>query len=109
VNRQVLPTVDEILSSARRPTVVVLMSDHGSRLITTADSTQPSPESDRNFFATLTPGHQGLFGASPTPVNLFPHLLDTYLGLNVPILADRSYLITRTDPQEFTPLPSDTP
>jgi hypothetical protein len=106
VNSQVLPTVDAILASARRPAVVVLMSDHGSRLDTAPGSTAMSPEADRNFFATLTPGHKGLFGASPTPVNLFPHLLDTYLGLDIPIQADRSFLRTWESAMEFTPLPN---
>jgi hypothetical protein len=106
VNRQVVPTVDAILSSARRPTVVVLMSDHGSRLDA---ATEQAPEADRNFFATLTPGHAGLYGATPTPINLFPHLLDTYLGLEIPILPDRSYLMSQTGTAPFTPMPAGTP
>jgi hypothetical protein len=105
LNRQVLPVVDALTSSTRRPTVVVLMSDHGSRMDTPAGSSVLSPEADRNFFATLTPGHRGLFGDSPTPVNLFPHLLNAYLGMNLPILPDHSFVSAWSDPLNVTPLP----
>jgi hypothetical protein len=109
VNEQLLPTIDSIIAGSTRPPVVVLMSDHGSRLDSPAGATMMSPEADRNFFATLTPGHQGLFGAGPTPVNLFPHLLDAYLGFDLPIQADRRYISSWSRPMEFTLLPSDTP
>jgi phosphoglycerol transferase MdoB-like AlkP superfamily enzyme len=105
LNKQVLPVVDALTTSARRPTVVVLMSDHGSRMVTPAGSSVMSPEVDRNFFATLTPGHRGLFGDSPTPVNLFPNLLNAYLGMNLPILPDRSFTSSGGDPMNVTPLP----
>jgi hypothetical protein len=106
VNSHVLPVLDALTTSPRRPTVVVLMSDHGSRLDTSAGSSVMSPEANRNFFAALTPGHRGLFGDSPTPVNLFPNLLNAYLGMNLPILPDRSFTSSGGDPMNVTPLPS---
>jgi hypothetical protein len=109
VNGQVLPVVDALTSSSRRPTVVVLMSDHGARMDTPAGSNVMSPEVDNNFFATLTPGHAGLFGDSPTPVNLFPHLLNAYLGTDLPIHPDRSFISTWDNPLNQSPLPSPTP
>jgi arylsulfatase A-like enzyme len=105
VNSHVLPVLDALTTSSRRPTVVVLMSDHGSRLDTSAGSSVMSPEADRNFFAALTPGHRGLFGDSPTPVNLFPNLLNAYLGMNLPVLPDRSFTSSGDDPMNVTPLP----
>jgi len=105
VNSKVLPVVDAIIRSSRRPSVVILMSDHGSRLNTAEGTTMMSPEADDNFFAALTPGHPGLFGDSPTPVNHFRRLLNTYLGTSLPILADRSYLAPWGKPLELTPLP----
>lgn len=105
VNSHVLPVLDALTTSPRRPTVVILMSDHGSRLDTSAGSSVMSPEADRNFFATLTPGHRGLFGDSPTPVNLFPNLLNAYLGMNLPILPDHSFASSGDDPMNVTPLP----
>jgi hypothetical protein len=105
VNSQVLPILDALTTSTRRPTVVVLMSDHGSRMDTPAGSNVLSPEADRNFFATLTPGHRGLFGDSPTPVNLFPNLLNAYLGMKLPILPDHSFVSAWDDPMNVTPLP----
>jgi hypothetical protein len=107
INAQVLPVVDTIMQAARRPTVIVLMSDHGSRLTTPRGTTLMAPEADRNFFATLTPGHAGLFGSSPTPVNLFAQLANAYLGTNRRILEDRSYISTWGDPLEPTELPPD--
>ena len=37
-----------------------------------------------NFMAALTPGRPGLTGTRLTPVNLFPVLLDAYLGTTHP-------------------------
>jgi hypothetical protein len=109
VNSQVLPMVDALTSSSRRPAVVVLMSDHGARMDTPAGSNMMSPEAVNNFFATLTPGHADLFGDSPTPVNLFPHLMNAYLGTDLPIRPDRSFISTWDDPLNESPLPSQTP
>ena len=109
VNAHVLPVVDEIVSSARRPTVVILMSDHGSRLDTAAGTDLMSPEADDNFFATLTPGHEGLFGDSPTPVNLFPQVLNAYLGTDLPIRPDKSFISRWGSPMDVLPLPTETP
>jgi arylsulfatase A-like enzyme len=107
INAQVPPVVDTIMQAARRPTVIVLMSDHGSRLTTPQGTTLMAPEADRNFFAAFTPGHVGLFGSSPTPVNLFAQLANAYLGTNRQILEDRSYISTWGDPLEPTQLPPD--
>jgi len=109
LDRQVLPVVDALISAARRPAVIVLMSDHGARLDTAAGSTAMSPEADHNFFATLTPGHPGLFGASPTPVNLFRRVLDTYLGSDLAILPNHSFTSSWDKALTFTPLPSPSP
>ncbi len=108
VNQQVLPVVDAIIAAASRPAVVVLMSDHGSRMDGEVGSLQLSPEANNNFFATLTPGHQGLFGESPTPVNVFPQILNAYLGTDLPIRPDLTFTSLWGNPLNVTPLSTGT-
>lgn len=91
VDRQAIAMVDAILAHASRPSVVIVFGDHGSRLPITTDPKNGDSARVSNLFAALTPGHAGLFGSSPTLVNVFPTLLDTYLGENVPILPNHSY------------------
>ncbi len=105
LNKLIIPVIDDIIQFARRPTVVVLMSDHGSRMVSPLNG----PETYRNFFATLTPGHPGMFGQSPTLVNLFPHLLNTYLGEDLSILPDLCCLSPRDDSTNLTPTGPDGP
>jgi hypothetical protein len=79
LNRRVLDAVDLIVAHATRPPVIVIMSDHGSR------SNPADPEEMfHNLFAAYTPGHRGLFGRDTMPVSIFPRLLRTYLGVEVP-------------------------
>jgi hypothetical protein len=102
-NAHVLTVVDSILGAARRPTVVVLMSDHGSRMFTPAGSEWMSPEANRNFFAALTPEHPNLFGQSPSPVNLFRLLFDAYLGQSLSTLENRYWVSSWEHPNDVIP------
>jgi hypothetical protein len=101
IDKRVTQSVDAILASARRPTVVVLLSDHGTRM-NHATSPMLSPEAVDNFFAALTPGHGDLFGNNPTPINLFAHLFNAYLGTSLPIRADRSFISPPNEPLQLT-------
>jgi arylsulfatase A-like enzyme len=74
-------TVDAILAAARRPPVIILMSDHGSRIGTAVVGPDTSDEGLDTFFAALTPGHPGLFGEEPTPLLVFDRLLSVYVGV----------------------------
>jgi hypothetical protein len=49
-------------------------------------------DSVANLFAVRTPEHEDLFGPAPTPVNVFPILLDRYLGVDLPRQADRNFI-----------------
>ena len=107
VDKRTIAAVDGILKSARRPTVIVLLSDHGSRM-EHAGATSHSPETNCNFFAARTPGQTDLFGASPTPVNVFPTIFDTYLATNLQIQPDRRYTSTWDAPLDLHELPAST-
>jgi hypothetical protein len=107
VDSRTIQVVDSILANARRPAVIVLLSDHGSRM-DHAGATSHSPEATCNFFAALTPGHPELFGQSPTPINLYPQLFNTYLGLNLTIRPDLRFNSTWEAPLDLHELPADT-
>jgi hypothetical protein len=74
--------VDAIVREADRPAVIVVMSDHGPDGGFSATDPLSFEVETRasNFMAARTPGHPGLIGDRLTPVNLFPTLLDAYLG-----------------------------
>lgn len=91
VDGKALAAIDEILAAAKRPTVIAVFGDHGSRLPVTNDSAVGDAARVSNLFALLSPGHPGLMGDHPTPVNLFRSLFDAYLGADLALLPDKSY------------------
>ena len=72
-NGRILRAVDRLLSRPDPP-IVIVFSDHGSRM----DPDDPD-EMLRNLFAAYTPGRPALFGEDPTPISIFPKLLNAYL------------------------------
>jgi arylsulfatase A-like enzyme len=95
VNKRIEAAVSDLLSSASESTVVVIASDHGSRYTSNDNPGVPDAESVENFFSARTPGHRDLFGETPTLVNLFPTLLNAYLGTDFPQRANRSFVSAR--------------
>ncbi len=81
VGRQALDAVDQILAASDRPPVILVISDHGSSLDVTTENAEVRL---RNLFAAYTPGRSGLYPADTTLVNVFPTLLDAYLGIDRP-------------------------
>jgi hypothetical protein len=78
VNRRLIEMVDRI--AADDPTgVVVLFGDHGIRF-----DAGVSVEYFRNFFASRTPGHEGLFPPDVSPVNVLVGIENAYLGTTFP-------------------------
>jgi hypothetical protein len=75
-NTRVLHSIDVILANKARQSIIVVLSDHGSRY----DPADPE-EWYRNFFAARTPGHDRVFGDAPVPRLLFPVLFSTYFGM----------------------------
>lgn len=79
INKRVLAAIDAIQRRAETPPVIIVMSDHGTRL----DPFDPD-EMLRNFFAAATPGHPGLFEEETTPISIFPRLLNAYFDAGLP-------------------------
>jgi len=88
LHRRVLGAVEE-LQTARRPPVVIVMSDHGY-----TQEVQPDDPQARfgNLFAAYTPGASHVFHDTQTPVNIFPFLMNHYLGTRIPFSPDRFFL-----------------
>jgi len=80
LNRRLTETVDAILAAAKAPPVIILMSDHGSRIGAASGDPGDSDESHDTLFAALTPGFPKLYGDSPTPLIVFERLLSAYGG-----------------------------
>jgi hypothetical protein len=83
LNQAVLDTVDELVESDPEAVVVVL-SDHGM-------SGPDELDRFRNVIIARTPGHGGLLGDAPTPINVLPRVLNAYLGTDLPIRPDTLY------------------
>jgi hypothetical protein len=88
VEKRALRAIDA-LQAATHPPVIVVMSDHGY-----TQEVKPDDAQSRfaNLFAAFTPGAPGLLRDPPTPVNLFPRLLNRYLGTDFPVSPDRYFL-----------------
>jgi len=86
VNTAVIDAVRTIQSSSARPPVIVIFSDHGTRL-------WPSDRDEmfRSLLVTSTPGRPGLFPADATPVNILNRLINAYTDQRVPLATEESY------------------
>ncbi len=93
IDQLVVQTTRSILAASVRPPVIIVMSDHGSRY-----DAANHEESLRSLFVSYTPGHPDLFPDDPTPVDLFPRLLNGYAGTTLPMSSEESYWadLTRT-------------
>jgi hypothetical protein len=89
ISRKAAEALAPIVNQSNPP-VVVVFSDHGPG--TGLNFTDPGhsdlAERSSNFLATFTPGKPDLFGSFTTPVNLFPKVLNGYLGANIPLAPD---------------------
>jgi hypothetical protein len=85
LNSHVTTTVERI-TQADPEAVVLLMSDHGSRY-----SLEDPDEHFRSFLAARTPGVEGLFSETESPVNLLRLTMNSYLGLPAASLPYRAW------------------
>ena len=98
INARVLDLLGRIRNTARRPPIVIVMSDEGYN--TDAAQPQPSDLQDRfgSLFAAATPDHPGLFGDAPMPVNLFPTLFNAYFRTSLATHSARFFTSSSEDP-----------
>ena len=106
-NGRALEIIDKILSTERRPPIILVMSDEG--LSTAINWSGDEPDLAARYgiiFAALTPNHLGLFGDAPTPPNVFPELLSAYFDEDRSLSPDRFFAVDLTDPTGFAQIPT---
>ena len=91
IANRTVATVDRILAASARPPVIVLFSDHGPDI--SFDTHDPlSSDLDQrtsNLIALLAPGRADLVPDDATVVNIFPIVLNAYLGTDLAIQPNR--------------------
>jgi hypothetical protein len=98
INREILQAITSILVRSETPPIIVLMGDHGSASVFdwNLDAPKCTWERTSNLYAILLPGHlaDGTLYPTITPVNTFRIIFNTYFGANLPLLEDRSYMMS---------------
>ena len=103
-NRRLLETVREIQAASPDPCIIVIQSDHGARLQLQWED--PDPEAMVEAFAILNayqvPAEiEAQIYDEISPVNTFRLILNYCLGLQMPLLDDRSFFSTWSRPYDF--------
>jgi len=123
--RKVETVIDEIMSKSERPPVIILQSDHGSRLFQQFSNGNPTDVKEGfsilNAYYLPNVDETALY-KTISPVNTFKVVLNSYFGTDYDLLNDQSYysaiftspykFIDVTDQVRSTPLgttPSPTP
>jgi hypothetical protein len=88
LNGRIERVAADILANSVRPPVIIVFSDHGHR----HDFSDRS-EMLRSMFMAYTPNKSGLFPADTTPINTLPRLLNAYLGEDLPLVSEQSYVL----------------
>jgi hypothetical protein len=107
VNRKLSALVDSILARSRRPTVILLQSDHGHGRIGRIPTLKEVDgyrlkERMAAFTAYRFPGMDpSSVGDSITPVNAMRLMLRHYFGADLPPVEDVSYWSSETHPLQF--------
>jgi len=93
LNRHTLDTIDALVASFKRPTALIVMSDHGSASGFRPEDLVGSDLDERsaNLLAARTPDHPKVFGDSISLVNVFGTLFDAYFGTHHPHQPDTVY------------------
>ena len=86
--RRTLATIDAVIAASPRPPIILVLSDHGSSLDVTVENAETRL---RNLFAAYTPGRDALFPDDVTLVNVFPTLLNSYFGVDLPRAPETLY------------------
>ncbi len=87
VNARTLRLVDEIVA-ADPDAVVVVFSDHGSKLSDPADGYRGADMRTANLLSVRSPGQAGIIDDRSTLANILPRLLRAYTGTGPPDVAE---------------------
>ncbi len=104
ITRRIQETIDRILAESPEPPIIIVQSDHGSELNLDTDSVRNTDLHERMSIlnAYYFPGgrYEGLY-QEISPVNSFRVVFNTFFGAKLPLLPDRSFFSTWTDPYRF--------
>ncbi|HSJ90256.1 MAG TPA: hypothetical protein VK909_23800 [Anaerolineales bacterium] len=102
VNGRILEAIDAILAKSQTPPVILVMGDHGPGSMFRWDPQDPGCTWERthNFYALLLPAPRNPVTLYPsmTPVNTFRLIFNAYFDTDLPLLDDRTFLVTWQHP-----------
>jgi len=104
LNQRLLQTVRSIQDASSDPCIIVVQSDHGARSQLVWEN--PSADSMKEAFAILNAYYvpdevEAKLYEGITPVNTFRLILNYCLGIDLPLLEDRSYFSKWSTPYDF--------
>jgi len=94
INQQLENTINLILEKSENPPIIVVLADHGSRMLTDFSSPENSciRESFSNFVAIYLLGRDDdVIPSDITPVNVFRVIFDQYFGTEFGMLDNEYY------------------
>jgi len=105
LNSELKEIVNSILANPERPTIIILQGDHGLR----SHVYWEDIEKKTNFKESLSilntyyfpDGNYELLYENISPVNSFRVIFSQYMGMEIELLDDRSYLSIRPTPNDF--------
>jgi hypothetical protein len=101
-NKEIISVVDDILAKSKTPPIILLMGDHGPASMFNWSFSDPGClwERTSNLYALLLPGHEkdGTVYSTISPVNSFRLIFNTYFGTDLPLLEDKTYLTSWSEP-----------
>jgi len=102
ISTAILPQLQKLINESANPPVIILQGDHGELGSNHNDIV-------KILNAYYLPGHIDKLYPSISPVNSFRIVLDSYFGLDFPLLEDVSYYSTLSDRYDFAVIPNTCP